>query len=218
VIKEYFDQNLSYTKEELLDENGKNVMMEWERPIMKKAAFDLCSQGGDILNVGFGMGIIDNYIQSYPIKTHTIIEAHPDVQNKMIEDGWDKKPNVILIFSKWQDVIHYLPKFDGIYFDTWEDDQIPFDKMVPNLLKPQGKYSFFNNPTSHSEEYNYPYTPLQKYLQSPIPEHYIKGPRRPELFKQFNIDFHPIQVDPPKENGYFNPAKKTYWHPIFTFK
>lgn len=36
-------------------------------------------QGGDVLNVGFGLGIIDTAIQSHRPRSHTIIEAHPDV-------------------------------------------------------------------------------------------------------------------------------------------
>ena len=151
--KSYFKQNLRYTQDVLVDENNLNVMMEWERPIMKQAAFDICKNGGDILNVGFGMGIIDSYIQEYPIKSHTIIEGHPDIQKKIIADGWAKKPNVILIFDQWQNVIDNLPKYDGIYFDTWADNQIPFDEKVPNILKPNGIYSFFNSPTNAGEEW-----------------------------------------------------------------
>ena len=37
----------------------------------------------------------------------------------MKSEGWDKKPNVNCIFDKWQNVYKDLPKFDGIYFDTW---------------------------------------------------------------------------------------------------
>ena len=46
--KSYFEQNLRYTQDVLVDENNLNVMMEWERPIMKQAAFDICKNGGDI--------------------------------------------------------------------------------------------------------------------------------------------------------------------------
>jgi len=218
VIKPYFEQKLKYSNDVLLDENNKNVMMEWERPVMGQAAYYLCKNGGDVLNVGFGMGIIDSYIQQYPINTHTIIEGHPDVQKKMIADGWDKKPNVILIFDKWQNVVDKLPKYDGIYFDTWEDNQIPFDEIVPNILKPEGIYSFFNNPTSADEIFTYPYSPLQKVIQSPVPEFYYKGPAIPERFDKFDINFSFVKVDPPRSNGYFMPAKKDYWNPILTLK
>jgi protein arginine N-methyltransferase 2 len=146
---DYHNEKLTYTDDNLLlDSNGSAIMMGWEKNIMKHSAVEICKNGGDILNVGFGLGFIDNYIQKYNtlIKTHWIIESHPDVQEKMIKEGWLKKENVKVIFKPWQEVIKYLPKFDGIYFDTWLESQKEFDINVKNLLKPKGIYSFFNNP------------------------------------------------------------------------
>lgn len=67
-------------------------MMGWERPLMVEHAEAICSSGGDILNVGFGLGIIDIEIQKRGPASHTIIEAHPDVYQHMLDQGWDKKP------------------------------------------------------------------------------------------------------------------------------
>ena len=143
----YFSENINFHPNgEIQSQNGKWIMMEWEREIMEASARAICINGGDILNVGFGMGIIDSYIQLLKPKTHWIIEGHPEVQKKIIEDGWLQKPNVKVIFKPWQEVYKNLPKFDGIYFDTWEDNQTNFDLEIENLLKPKGIYSFFNNP------------------------------------------------------------------------
>jgi hypothetical protein len=38
-------------------------MMGWEGPLMVKHAEVICAGGGDILNVGFGLGLIDNEVQ-----------------------------------------------------------------------------------------------------------------------------------------------------------
>jgi hypothetical protein len=39
-------------------------MMGWETPLMEQHAAAICGQGGGhYLNVGFGLGIIDTYIQ-----------------------------------------------------------------------------------------------------------------------------------------------------------
>lgn len=39
-------------------------MMGWETPLMEQHARVICGQGGGhYLNVGFGLGIIDTYIQ-----------------------------------------------------------------------------------------------------------------------------------------------------------
>ncbi len=43
-------------------------MMGWEAPLMERHAAEICANGGDILNVGFGLGIIDEAIQVCPVK------------------------------------------------------------------------------------------------------------------------------------------------------
>lgn len=53
--------------------------------------------------------------------THTIIEAHPVVYQKMLADGWDKKPNVRIFHARWQDVLAEMGDFDAIFFDTFDD-------------------------------------------------------------------------------------------------
>ena len=67
----------------------------------------MCAQGGAVLNVGFGMGLIDEAIQrrfeaNDKLVSHTIIEAHPEVYAKMLKDGWDKKKGVKILFGRWQ--------------------------------------------------------------------------------------------------------------------
>lgn len=206
--KPYIEQKLTFTDDgRLLDENGYAVMMDWEDPIMKHQAWAVASNGGDILNVGFGLGIIDNYIQSYNPKTHWIIECHPDVQKKMIEDGWLKKPNVRCIFAKWQDVIHHLPKFDGIYWDTWEESPRGFLQALPKLLKPTGIFSYFNKPT---------------------PEDLSKGLVVPEawgitLDPFMNLHYTTIELDKissyvKQGRPYWRSDQTTYYNPILTLK
>jgi hypothetical protein len=146
-IKPYKDQKLTYSSDgRLLDEYGNAVMMEWERPIMKKSAEVICRNGGKILNVGFGMGIIDSYIEEQNITEHWIIEPHIDVYTKMFQDGWHLKPKVKIMYGDWQWYLKYLPMFDGIYFDTWEDNGGDFLVNTPKILKQDGIFSFFNNP------------------------------------------------------------------------
>jgi hypothetical protein len=38
-------------------------------------------------------------------RSHTIIEAHPDVYKYACSLGWDSKPGVRLVLGRWQDVI-----------------------------------------------------------------------------------------------------------------
>lgn len=140
----YLKNDVTYTDDgRLLDYKGDSVMMDWEDDIMKDAAALICRDGGKILNIGFGLGLIDNYIQSHNPKEHWIIEAHPQVVNKMKEEGWNKKKNVTCIFDKWQNVINNLPKFDGIYFDTWAEMGDFLTTQTLNLLTSGGKLLFF---------------------------------------------------------------------------
>jgi protein arginine N-methyltransferase 2 len=107
----------------LLDQDQDAVMMEWERPLMKAHAQIMMEEGRrSVMNVGFGMGIIDSALQEYQPDLHIIIEAHQDVYRRMLEDGWDRKPNVRLCFGRWQDVVPRLREekitVDSIFFDT----------------------------------------------------------------------------------------------------
>ncbi|KAF9927125.1 hypothetical protein FBU30_003475 [Linnemannia zychae] len=147
---EYLAQPLQYTDDgdRLLDAEKNGVMMGWELPLMVRHAEVISPQEGlRVLNVGFGLGLIDTELQKYNPSQHTIIEAHPDVYAHMIKQGWDKKPGVKILFGRWQDVIDQLEVYDGIFFDTFGEfyeDLRAFHEIVPNHLEEGGIYSYFN--------------------------------------------------------------------------
>jgi len=205
-LRNYFDRTPTFVDDEIVDENGNYIMMEWEREIMKESAEVICQKGGDILNIGFGMGIIDSYIEEHRPRTHWIIEAHPEIQKKIIEGGWLKKPHVKVIFKPWQEVLYHLPKFDGIYFDTWDEPQEEFNLNIHNLLKPDGIFSFFNNP-AQDEQYT-----LKK-------DFYMSTWHQREL-QNCNIDYKHIriQADIPEGLHYWPHTLKKYHLPIVTLK
>ena len=131
------------------------VMMEWERPLMCAHARALLPHpGGRVLNVGFGLGIIDGCLQELQPSQHTIVEAHPDVLARMREQGWFDKPNVRVVRGRWQDAhLESLGPFDGVFFDTFGeflDDLREFHELLPRLLSPSGLYSFFNGMAPNS--------------------------------------------------------------------
>ena len=157
---DYLEQtNVRYnpTKTALLDNDDDAIMMEWERPLMKAHASILTNQTKGtkrILNVGFGMGIIDTILQTeWEPSYHVIIEAHPKVYEQMKVDGWDQKKGVRICYGRWQD---WMPKliqeeglqFDGIFYDTYGEhftDLEDFQQLMSQILqKPNGIYSFFN--------------------------------------------------------------------------
>uniref|UniRef100_A0A0D9VZB2 Protein arginine N-methyltransferase 2 n=1 Tax=Leersia perrieri TaxID=77586 RepID=A0A0D9VZB2_9ORYZ len=145
----YLDSRVSFSEERVMDAESKAVMMEWERPLMEAHARAVCSAGGGgkVLNVGFGMGLVDTAIQRYEPEEHTIVEAHPEVYARMLKLGWGEKRNVNVVFGRWQDVLPQLGSYDGIFFDTYGEyyeDMREFHQHLPKLLKPGGIYSYFN--------------------------------------------------------------------------
>lgn len=101
-----------------LENEELEVMMSWEAPIMEKSAEFVCQNGGDILEIGFGMGIASDYIQAHNPTSHTIIEMHPQIAERARAWASDK-PNVTIIEGDWIKEIDSLGNFDGIFFDTW---------------------------------------------------------------------------------------------------
>lgn len=104
---DYLASKLTYHEDKLLDEDNNGVMMEWERGIMERTVEVLLPGkhiGKKVLNIGFGMGIIDTMFQEKKPSHHVIVEPHPDVLKRMKDDGWDKKEGVEILEGRWQDV------------------------------------------------------------------------------------------------------------------
>jgi hypothetical protein len=54
---------------------------------------------------------------------------------------------VRVLFGRWQDVAGQLEKYDGIFFDTYSEHYLhmrAFHDLLPQILKKDGIYSFFN--------------------------------------------------------------------------
>ena len=100
----YLTQKLHYTEDgtKLLDANNEAVMMGWEGPLMLEHARIISreKQGQRVMNVGFGLGLIDEALQKFNPSLHIIIEAHPDVYAHALKLGWGDKPGVHLLFGK----------------------------------------------------------------------------------------------------------------------
>ncbi|TNN20206.1 Protein arginine N-methyltransferase 2 isoform 1 [Schistosoma japonicum] len=175
----YLASRLEYSDDgkSLIDTNTHlAVMMDWETPIMEQHAAWICHADMKnstvnlpirVLNVGFGMGIVDTIIQKYSPDSHFIIEAHSEVLEKMKSEGWFTKPGVRILPNKWQDAVvllakdiseGVLPRFTGIFFDTYAEDDNDlreFHTWLPKLLVVPnqqnlgdefylGRYSYYN--------------------------------------------------------------------------
>ena len=141
------DDKIYYTDEVSTFE----VMMNWEDDIMKASANYICENGGDILEIGFGMGISASYIQTNNINSHTIVENHPQIIEKLKAWAQDK-PNVIIIEGDWYDVRDSLSTYDGLFYDTFGDENVNnFTTVLPKLMKPGGKATWWNNFTDKDD-------------------------------------------------------------------
>tara|TARA_R100001015_G_scaffold5214_1_gene1905 strand:+ start:35 stop:679 length:645 start_codon:yes stop_codon:yes gene_type:complete len=103
-------------KEDIIYDKDINfqVMMEWEKPYMKKLINNLKPRG-DVLEIGFGFGFSADEIQKYNIKSHTIIE--PILFKEAKKWASKQKQKVIIVKGYWQEVLKKLDTFDTIFFD-----------------------------------------------------------------------------------------------------
>ncbi|KAI1800413.1 arginine N-methyltransferase 2 [Daldinia bambusicola] len=164
---DYLRSNLTYSDGKLVDSAQNGVMMAWETSIMRASVDALLPglpAGKKILNVGFGMGIVDGMFAATSPAKHHIIEAHPGVLEHINSNSSDSKfgkdwgasgPSegaYKVHGGKWQDVVPKLLEqgetYDAIYFDTFGEDygqlRMFFTEYVPALLEEQGRFGFFN--------------------------------------------------------------------------
>tara|TARA_R100001594_G_scaffold141394_1_gene187350 strand:+ start:194 stop:745 length:552 start_codon:yes stop_codon:yes gene_type:complete len=144
------DNILTFEDTKIVDISGIEVMMSWEVPIMEKSAEFICHNKGDILEIGFGMGICADYIQAQGVNSHTIIEIHPQILERL--NTWASgKSNVTVVEGDWNSVSG-LGTYDGIFLDTFADDSLNnFKTFALSKIKSGGKITYWNN---EEEEYN----------------------------------------------------------------
>jgi protein arginine N-methyltransferase 2 len=161
----YLRSNLTYSDGKLVDEDGNGVMMAWETDIMRQSVDAMLpgkEPGKRILNIGFGMGIIDTMFAETKPARHHVIEAHPGVwehissPSSKFGKSWEEsgpEPGAFKIYQgKWQEVCQQLLEegqiYDAIYFDTFGEDysqlKMFFTEFIPGLLDSEGIFGFFN--------------------------------------------------------------------------
>tara|TARA_R110000868_G_C10841525_1_gene760097 strand:- start:733 stop:1296 length:564 start_codon:yes stop_codon:yes gene_type:complete len=174
----YLSQSLNFDENKIwftgLDGSIREVMMDWEHDLMSGSAAYVCQNGGDILEIGFGMGISAGYIQSHSISSHTILENHPDIIPLAL--NWAaEKPNVTIITGSWYDNLDILLTYDGVFHDTYADYHLQyFSSSLAQLVKPGGVATWWNMSITSSNLHNIP-----------------------------DVSYQEFSIDPP-ENSYFN--------------
>ncbi|KAL5614378.1 hypothetical protein BROUX41_004484 [Berkeleyomyces rouxiae] len=169
--EDYLKAQLTYSDGKLVDDGGNGVMMAWETDIMRRSVDALLPDlpsGARILNIGFGMGIVDGMFAATKPSRHHIIEAHEGVLAYAASKNADGSPACAfgpeweasgpeegafkMYAGKWQGILPELlvtgEQYDAIYFDTFGEDygqlKLFFTEFVPALLADGGRFSFFN--------------------------------------------------------------------------
>ena len=158
------DTILTFEDYKIAIDDDRSVMMDWETPIMEKSAEYICQSKGDILEIGFGMGICSDFIQAQNVKSHTIVEIHPQVIEKL--KVWaEDKDNVIIVEGDWYDA--ELDKtYDGIFLDTYADEHwSEFKEFALSKAKSGAKVTYFDNGYMENEHgfdnISYDYIPVK---------------------------------------------------------
>lgn len=121
-----------------LKENTRSVVMDaGSRELMEMYSYIVCQNGGDVLDIGFGMGYSANKMSELS-NSYTCIEINPQIYQRASE--WAKnKSNVNLIFGDWYDIIPQLGlKYDGIFMDTHYDFNYSLFESYCNSIAKEG--------------------------------------------------------------------------------
>tara|TARA_Y100000385_G_scaffold87283_1_gene89869 strand:+ start:643 stop:1203 length:561 start_codon:yes stop_codon:yes gene_type:complete len=174
----YINKTLTFEQDKIYyQEYGTEfeVMMDWENPLMSSSAAYVCQNGGDILEIGFGMGISADYIQSHLISSHTIIENHPEIIPKA--QTWAQgKSNVTIITGSWYDIKNELSTYNGVFYDTYGDDNMHnFSSSLSSLVKIGGISTWWNNEPSPANFYNIPDVTYDSISVNPPQNHYFNN-------------------------------------------
>ncbi len=174
---------------------GHPVMEDWELGYMNKLAQITTQNHGQVLELGYGLGLSAKAIQSYEISSHYIIECHPDVIAKCVKDFHQSigDNRLHLLTGFWQDITPLLTNeiFDGILFDTYplteqeiHANHFWFFEEAYRLLKPNGILTYYSDEATNFSE---------KHLK----KLYAAG------FKKENISFEICEVNPPADCEYW---------------
>lgn len=136
------------------------VMESWERPYMERLADLAATEGGDVLEVGFGLALSGSRVQTHRgVTSHTIIEANDAVFEKLeafaAREAEAGRPKVLPEKGLWVDVLKRLKEqgklYDAILYDPYPQTsseqhmhQFLFIKNAWDLLKPGGRFVYCN--------------------------------------------------------------------------
>lgn len=151
--KNWKDSDITLTDNSLTIQ-GHPVMERWEEGYMSELAGIAATNGGTVLEVGFGMGISANKIQQYNIEKHIIIEPNNKVLEKAKLFTESARTNVELLHGFWEDVVKNIDdnSVSGILFDTYplnssevHKNHYSFFPEAYRILKKNGILTYYSD-------------------------------------------------------------------------
>ncbi len=138
-----------------LSVGSQQIIQAWEQPLMVALAEEVTLLGGDILEIGFGMGMSAEAIVRAGCASYTVIEAHPAIAERARLWAHNQEVPTRILEGFWQDWIYRLDEhYDGILFDACPVDEAerdawhyPFIPQAPRLLRPSGILTYYGNET-----------------------------------------------------------------------
>lgn len=150
----------AYSRDELVID-GQQVMQAWEYPYMAAIADAVRCRGGDVLEIGFGMGILASLVQERGPKSHTIVECHPGVLERCAQwkSSHQSEGPIRIVAGRWEEVIEDLGQFDAITFDAYPLNEQEWSEHYVNdvayahhffaaaaaHLRPGGVFSYYSH-------------------------------------------------------------------------
>ncbi|MEO1614411.1 MAG: amino acid adenylation domain-containing protein [Planctomycetota bacterium] len=134
------------------------IMEDWQTPLMRAMADWATESHGDVLEIGFGRGVAATMIQSFGVRTHTVIEMNPHSIKDHFHPWRERHSDraIRLVEGRWQDVMDELEDYDAVFFHAFPMNEQEFMDYVATsatfaehffpvaarLLRPGGAFTY----------------------------------------------------------------------------
>lgn len=157
--RQWSDSTATYVDGQLLIED-QQVMQDWEIPLMRTMAEVVAAGHGDVLEIGFGIGLSATFIEECGVRSHTLVELNQDVAR--VARDWAATragADIVVLDGHWQDQGSRLGLFDGVFWDAFPTSELEFDQYVlrdstvaesffpfaASHLRPGGVFTYYTN-------------------------------------------------------------------------